>query len=153
MERRRKISNGTAEVMSAEARSARQSCASSSSSFAPIYAQKKKKKKRTTSTRRTKRFDYLHIMISRQRCTPISAGHELQDRAAAARIPLAGTPDTDLFIFFLKPSARTRHPYYKPQHLVARQSAATRESLLETRARRVHGGALRAAAAVQSVRR
>lgn len=55
-----------------------------------------------------------------QRRTPISGGRELQGRAAVARIPLTGTPDTDppthhpplLLIFLLRARARARDPYY-----------------------------------------
>lgn len=71
-----------------------------------------------------------------QRCTPISGGRELRDRAAAARIPLTGTPDTDFsfLFFFFKQSARARDPYYKLGGSGGHVSAATGESLLETQA-------------------
>lgn len=39
--------------------------------------------------------EYLHFRGHISRCTSINAGHELWREAAGARIPLAGTPDTD----------------------------------------------------------
>lgn len=63
----------------------------------------------------SKRFEYLHFIIYISGALQLAPDTSCGREAAGARIPLAGTPDTDFFFFFFG-RARAQEASYKLQH-------------------------------------